>query len=330
MPSRPPARATFVSILLAIAVLASACGSDDSAATTTTTTTEPITTAPETTTTTTEAPTTTTTETTDGAEPVAVDPAWVAYDDDFFVWDVEPDDVLNVRTGPGVSNPIITALDPTQQGIRRFDVTEFVGDDRWGAIEVADGAGWVNLAFLRPAGTRPPAIEGTIDPRTETAADDVQALLGAGEYETLSGFVDPARGVAISPYAFVGDDAQVLSPAQVAGAATDDEVLLWGYTDGEGEPIETTILQRFETIAGDPGLTSTDVIGFDVRVGTSTSIDNIAERFPSADVVEYHFDGTSLYGDFDWSSVRFVFDTENPAPTGRPALLAIVQDTWTI
>ncbi len=329
MPSRFHARARFSPILLTIALLAAACGSDGTAGSTTTTSTSEPTGTTADTTTTTEASTTTSTTIT-GAEPLAIDPAWVAYDDDFVVWGVEPDDVLNVRTGPGVSNPIITALDPNQQGIRRFDVTERAGADSWGAIEVAGGAGWVNLAFVRPAGTRPPTIEGTIDPRTETAADDVQALLGAGEYETLSGFVDPSRGVVISVYAFVGDDAQVLSPEQVADAADDNTMLLWGYTDGEGAPIETTIAERLEAIVGDPGLTSTDVIGFDMRVGSGNSIDNIAQRFPEASVVEYHFDGTSLYGDFDWSSVRFVFDTENPAPTGRPALLAIVQDTWTI
>jgi hypothetical protein len=328
MPHRRFARAPLASALaLALALLAAACGSGGTAASTTTTsTTESTGTTAETTTT---APTTTST-TIAGVEPLAIDPAWVAYADDFFVWGVQPDDVLNVRAGPGVSNPIITTLDPNQQGVRRFDVTEFDGDDRWGVIEVADGAGWVNLAFVRPAGTRPPATEGTIDPRTETAADDVQALLGAGEYETLSGFVDPDSGVVISVDAFVADDAQVLTAEQLAGAATDDTVLLWGYTDGEGAPIETTIAERLETIAGNPGITSTDVIGFDVRVGTGNSIDNIADRFPDAHVVEYHFDGTSLYGDFDWSSVRFVFDTENTSPTGRPALLAIVQDTWTI
>lgn len=107
-------------------------------------------------------------------------------------------------------------------------------------------------------------------------------------------------------------------------------MLLWGFTDGEGSPISNTIAGRLAEIAGDTGITSTDVIGFDVRVGAGNSIDNIADRFPGAAVVEYHFEGTSLYGDFDWSSVRFVFDTDVAAPTGRPALLAIVQDTWTI
>ena len=198
------------------------------------------------------------------------------------------------------------------------------------SCEVPGGAGWVNATYLRPVGTRPPRIEGTLDPRVETAADDVQALLGAGEYETLSGFVDPDRGLVIAIHASITDDSPVLTPAEVAAAATDRTERLWGHTDGEGAPVTSTIAERFAAIAGNTGLTSTDAIGFDIRLGMGNSIDNIAEVFPGASVVEYHFEGTSLYGDFDWSSVRFVFDTTRSAPTGRPALLAIVEDTWTI
>ena len=69
------------------------------------------------------------------------------------------------------------------------------------------------------------------------------------------------------------------------------------------------------------------MIGFATRVRTGNTIDDVAERFPGAEVVEYHFDGTSRHGDFDWRSVRFVFDA---GEQGRPTLLAVVQDTWTI
>ena len=262
--------------------------------------------------------------------PISIDQTWASYDDEFVVWGVASNDVLHVRSGPGVSYGIITDLAANAGNVHRYDKTSRVGTSVWGVIEVPGGGGWVNLAYLRPAGTRPPTIVGTIIPSVETAADDVQARLGARDYEILSGFIDPSRGLVISPYAYVGDAAQVLTPAQVAGAATDDSILLWGYTDGEGAPIKTTIDTRFRAIAGSTALTSTDAIGFDVRLGLGNSIDNIAERFPGASVVEYHFEGTSLYGDFDWTSVRLVFDTTNLAPTGRPALLAIVQDTWTI
>ncbi len=278
--------------------------------------------------------TTTTTSVASGSTtapgPQPVDPAWALYEDEFFVWGVAEDDVLNVRQGPGVSHPVVASFAPGERGIRRYDETRQANGGSWGAVGVPGGVGWVNLAYLRPEGSRPPRSAGVIEPSVEAAADDVQALLGAGEYETLSGFVDPTRGVAISLHAFVADDAVVLTPRQLAGAATNRELFLWGYTDGEGRPVETTIERRLGEIAGDRGLTSTDVIGHDTRLGLGNSIDNIAERFPGSHVVEYHFEGTSLYGDFDWSSVRFVFDASRLAPTGRPALLAIVQDTWTI
>lgn len=335
-------RAVFLGFVF-VSLVAS-CGEDDSADLATTSTSDSgiatseatttsmgiTTTAPTTTSTgiTTTAPTTTTTSTVASVAALAIDPSWVPYDDEFVVWGVASDDVLNVRSGPGVANPVITVLDPDERGIRRFDVVVWQGESPWGVIEIPGGAGWVNLSFLRPHGSEPPRTEGTVDARTETAADDVQALLGAREHENLAGFIDPVRGLAISPDAFVGDDDQVLTPDQIANAANDDTVLLWGYTEGEGAPIQTTIARHLSDIAGDPAITSTDVIGFDVRVRSSISIDNIAERFPEAHVVEYTFEGTSLWGEFDWHSVRFVFDTETLAPTGRPALLAIVQDTY--
>ena len=333
-------RTVFVGLVF-VSLVAS-CGEDDSAdlATTsasdsgvatsaaTTTSTGITTTAPTTTSTgiTTTASTTTTTVASVAA--LAIDPSWVPYDDEFVVWGVASDDVLNVRSGPGVANPVITVLDPDERGVRRFDVVVWEGESPWGVIEIPGGAGWVNLSFLRPQNLANCSDWRAVDARTETAADDVQGLLGARDYKNLAGFIDPARGLAISLDAFVGDDDQVLTPDQIANAANDGTVLLWGYTEGEGSPIRATIAQHLHDVAGDPAITSTDVIGFDVRVRSSINIDNIAERFPEAHVVEYTFEGTSLWGEFDWHSVRFVFDTETLAPTGRPALLAIVQDTY--
>ncbi len=323
------------------ALLAASCGGSDEA-TDSTTSLPPATTAVDATTTS-AAESTTTTETApttlaptteassdETAAPIAVDPSWPRYEDAFFVWGVDADDVLHVRSGPGVSNPVVADLAPDERGVVRFDESTRVGSSLWTVVEVPGGAGWVNATYLRPVGTRPPVIEGTLDPRVETAADDVQAALGAGDYEALAGFVDPDRGLVISIHASITDESPVLTPSEVAGAATDRAERLWGHTDGEGAPVRSTVGERFASIAGNTGLTSTDAIGFDVRLGVGNSIDTIAEVFPGSAVVEYHFEGTSVYGDFDWSSVRFVFDTTKTAPTGRPALLAIVEDTWTI
>ncbi|MEZ5226246.1 MAG: hypothetical protein R2710_06120 [Acidimicrobiales bacterium] len=190
-------------------------------------------------------------------------------------------------------------------------------------------AGSIWRSFVRSE-PRPPITIGSVDASIAGAADRVRELLGSGDVATLSEHVDPDRGLTVSVHASITETTPVLSLAQVAGSATDSATLLWGYTDGEGAPIVETIRQRLRAVAGDTGLTSTDAIGYDVRLGFGNSIDNIDHWFPGSSVVEYHFDGTSLYGDFDWSSVRFVFDAEAETPSGRPVLLAIVQDTWTI
>ncbi|MEZ5375102.1 MAG: hypothetical protein R2733_01225 [Acidimicrobiales bacterium] len=331
----------LAALLVAGTVAAASCGSDGVedttpptttivSATTRTTGTPPPTTAATTSTSTTTITSSVTTSTPLPAPPLAIDPAWVAYDDLFGVWGVAADDVLNVRTGPGVSNPIIGEFGPTARDVHRFDVTEFVRDQRWGVVRFGQGAGWVNLAFLRPVGTTPPITIGSVDASIAGAADRVRELLGSGDVATLSEHVDPDRGLTVSVHASITETTPVLSLAQVAGSATDSATLLWGYTDGDGAPIVETIRQRLRAVAGDTGLTSTDAIGYDVRLGFGNSIDNIDHWFPGSSVVEYHFDGTSLYGDFDWSSVRFVFDAEAETPSGRPVLLAIVQDTWTI
>ncbi len=249
--------ASLLVVLLVVTSFAGACGSDssdgDSASTTAVSsttsgpgtndsapgspTTQPD---PGTVTSTTTATTTIPGSTApSGAQPV--DPAWALYDDEFYVWGVADDDVLNVRQGPGVGHPVIVSFEPGQRGIRRYDTTRQANGGSWGPVAVPGGVGWVNLAYLRPEGSRPPRTEGTIEPSVETAADDVQALLGAVEYETLSGFIDPTRGVTISLHAFVADDAVVLTPRQVVDSAEERELFLWGYTDGEGRAVKTTI-----------------------------------------------------------------------------------------
>lgn len=326
-------RSAIVVAVAALFASAVGCGDDEgtvagdttTTSAPTTTTVAPTTVAP-TSTTTTQATASTTSSTSPTVAPAAVDPAWPRYDQAWIVTGVDRDDTLNVRRGPGVSEPVVHELAPDADDVVVFDRVELVDGQRWGAVAVPGGAGWVNLVFVRPPGTNPPVVQGDVNPRTETAADDIQATLGMPDRQRLASLVDQ-RGVVLSTDAFVHDSDPVLSAEQLFGAAQDDSVLVWGHTDGEGAPIEMTIAERLDQIARDYALTSTDVIGFDTRVGTGNTIDNIAERFPGSSVVEYHFEGTSLHGHFDWSSVRFVFDT---SVSGRPVLLAIVQDTWTI
>jgi hypothetical protein len=134
----------FAPLLLAAALLVS-CGDDDD-----------VTTAePETTTTTTVAETTTTEvdEPDEPDEPVELpgDPIEIFpfEGDEVGVVGVEADDVLNVRSGPGVQFDIVAELEPLATGVVATGHNRSLnGADIWAEVEADGATGWVNTAYL--------------------------------------------------------------------------------------------------------------------------------------------------------------------------------------
>lgn len=261
------------------------------------------------------------------ASPNPVHPSWGREEGTWRVYGVEWGDVLNVRSGAGPDYPPVARLAPDTGGLTVYAPVARVGDAIWQPVGVEGGTGWVNTRFLRPDPAANPEVVGSEDAGLAAAAKTVVDALEQGDHGRLSAMVHPARGLLVSPDAFIGGDEVVLSAADVAGAASESQKRLWGYTDGEGLPIESTIVERFAAIAGSRALTSVRRIGFDRTVQSGNSIDNLSDKFPGTRVVEYNYPGSETYSGFDWASVRFVFDT---AGGGDPRLLAIVQDNWTI
>ncbi len=257
---------------------------------------------------------------------IDIDPSWEPTGEPHFVYGVDEDDTLNVRAEPGVDGEILGTLAPNATGIDVFVPVEWIGESRWAPIGFGDGAGWVNLAFLRPEpSTSTPAIEGVADEALLDAVADTLVALGARtappDLESLSVLVG-LDGLTLSPETFVADDSVVLTNADLVEPGSGD--LEWGSEPGTGDPIVMSIQEFIDQLAGSPALTSTEVVGYDVTVGSGTTINNLADRFPGAAVVEYHYEGTAFYGGLDWASVRFVYDVTFP----NPVLLAIVQDAW--
>ncbi|MEE9426829.1 MAG: SH3 domain-containing protein [Paracoccaceae bacterium] len=58
---------------------------------------------------------------------------------------VSSTDTLNVRQGPGVSHPIIQALDHNQRSVSILQTSE---DGKWGMIGFGEGIGWVSMRYL--------------------------------------------------------------------------------------------------------------------------------------------------------------------------------------
>lgn len=186
-------RSAVASALVAVTLVVAGCG-DDSASTTDTTITD--TTVSSTTATSTTAPPTTTAppSTTAGApteprpgdelagEPFDLAPADGAV---LAVVGVAHDDVLNVRAGPGVDEPVAAELAPTAADVEATGRARMLDESIWWEVVTTDGVyGWVNAGYT--------AQLGATDDRTAQVTAD---LGGLPEEETM---LDLGRVVAES------------------------------------------------------------------------------------------------------------------------------------
>jgi hypothetical protein len=240
----------------------------------------------------------------------------------FAVVDVASDDVLNVRARPGVVHPIVGTIPFYGLDVEVHAGAQEISGSWWVPVQYKSVSGWVNGRYLaRQVGWVPEAV----------AARAAQVVMALKERDMagLSGLVHPDNGVRFSPYTCVqaaaGGDL-VFSTAQIPGLWNDPTIYHWGVYDGSGESIDLTFREYFEWFVYDVEFARPDVAGFDETVGQGNTINNIAEVYPEAVVVEYHFEGFDpQYAGMDWRSLRLVLEESG----GKWYLVGIVHDEWT-
>ncbi|MEJ2212203.1 MAG: SH3 domain-containing protein, partial [Anaerolineae bacterium] len=227
----------------------------------------------------------------------------------FAVAGVAGDDVLNVRSGPGVGYDVVGTIPYYGLDVSVRAGGQEVDGSWWVPVEYGDVSGWVNNAYLaRQVGTTGEAI----------AARAAQAILALRDrdMQALAALVHPADGVRFSPYGYVRAGAGapagrdlVFSAAEVASLWSDPTVYDWGSAAGSGEPITLTFADYYDEYVYDVDFAQPDAIGFGVTIGQGNTIDNIDEVYPDGFMVEYHFEGFDpQYAGFDWRSLRLVLE----------------------
>ncbi len=215
-------------VVCALVLAAAACGDGDSAASSTTgspttlTTMGPATTGAPTTAPPTTAPTTTTqaatTTSTEATTTTAAGPAGEAYD--FWVpvpaegaivgvVGVRHDDVLNVRSGPGVDFAVIATLDPTRSGITGTgNGWQLPSGSVWWEIEVGGVVGWANQQYLSRLDGVDDLTSLVVDRLGEIPAAETMLDLGLIVANALAD-VDVGSDVVMSVAPSVGDLGEV-------------------------------------------------------------------------------------------------------------------------
>lgn len=174
----------------------------------------------------------------------------------------------------------------------------------------------------------PTGTEASTSDLRKTAREVAEAL-AREDFDALAGWVHPEEGVLFAPYAYVEPERHAtLSAAELRGVARGETLRrTWGHYDGTGEPIRLTFREYFERFVYDAPYLEEGRLAVDRRQGRGNTVDNAAEVWPEARIVEYHVPGSDpRYGGMDWSSLRLVFERFE----GRWRLVGIVHDQWTI
>lgn len=161
-----------------------------------------------------------------------------------------------------------------------------------------------------------------------TTACTTVEFIKSGSFDKLAEMIHPEDGVYFTPYSNVDLSTNMhFTAEQVANFNSDETAYLWGYTDGEGAPINLTPKQYFDKYVFNRDYTTAPVIGRNYIVQSGNSIENVQDVFPDCQFVDFHFPGIDeQVGGMDWCTLRLVFREYE----GVYKLVAIIHAQWTI
>lgn len=177
-----------------------------------------------------------------------------------------------------------------------------------------------------PTPTPTPDLEG--NSFLLTRALSVAQTLKDKDYAALSQYVHPELGVTFTPYSAVDPQVDLtFSADQLAEAAQDQTLYIWGVYDGRGNPIKLTMSDYFSKFVFNADYTAAPYLSIDQVLAGGNALENVSEAYPDARFVEFHFPGLEESQEgFDWCSLKLVFQVWN----GDYKLMGVIHSEWTI
>ncbi len=143
---------------------------------------------------------------------------------------------------------------------------------------------------------------------------------------TLATLVHPDKGLRFSPYGEIRiEKERRLTSPQVQALFTNNKRYKWGEEDASGEDIRLSARQYFKQWVYDRDfLNAPQVFYNQIVFGGTTMICNVAEVYPQAVFVTFHFPSSD--GGMDWTSLCLGFEEKN----GKWYLVSLVHNVWAI
>lgn len=160
----------------------------------------------------------------------------------------------------------------------------------------------------------------------KTRNDEVLASLKNKDFQKFASYIHPTKGVRFSMYAYVdlkGD--KHFSKEDFIKYSPTNIKFTWGQQDGTGDLLVQSIRNYLTEWVHAESYTNAEFHLNNFK-GTGNSLNNLQEKYPGLDFTENYKAGSGESADFNWSSLRFVFEELY----GTYYLVAVINDTWTI
>jgi photosystem II stability/assembly factor-like uncharacterized protein len=133
-------------------------------------------------------------------------------------------DVLNIRSGAGVSNPVVGSFPPDSISVMRTGPTASADNAIWVQVQnPSGGTGWVNSYYLTEYVSHDAFCADT---RIQTLIEQLKGSMNQSNGDMLAGIVSPAHGVDVRLWAY--GPAANYSTTTARNVFTSLEVFAWG------------------------------------------------------------------------------------------------------
>lgn len=160
----------------------------------------------------------------------------------------------------------------------------------------------------------------------KTRNDEILVSLQTKNYQKFASYIHPTKGIRFSMYAYVdlkGD--KHFSKEDFIKYSPTNIKFTWGQQDGTGDLLVKSMRNYLTEWVHAESYTNAE-FHLNSFKGTGNSLNNLQEKYPGLDFIENYKAGTGEIADFNWSSLRFVFEELY----GTYYLVAVINDTWTI
>jgi hypothetical protein len=171
---------------------------------------------------------------TDAPKPPMVSETGV-FEPSYRVHFIEDDDVLNIRSGPGVTFPIVSEYKLATASLRATRAGQVAGNSLWLPIEHNDTSGWVNSRYLAEE-LNAEDFCGDVD--SKQVVEKLLHAAEAGNGSLLAELVEEGRSLRIRRHWW--NPEVILDSNLIPEIFSSAQSYEWGTADGSGDAIVGT------------------------------------------------------------------------------------------